>query len=226
MPDLHAISSQAEAVAQAARLTGLDTLTKKIAARRVTVQDERTPYLWEQYNGQQAWSVEFAEVFLHFKSAVPNFADKYKRKFSVLLDERTGQLISTVSRFDGKDPDLHEQPSGASAERQLKAGDEFYYGLPVEGPKLTFLAALEVVLNKGIGSPFMAKEIYGNYVVESRGGSPRRNVWVVTLRGLPPIPSHGPGGDSIPAWQRNYMRNVVDDETGANLFATNVPHPE
>lgn len=226
MPDLHSISSESEAVAQAARLTGLDTLTKNIAARRVIIHDERTPYLWERYIGQQAWSVEFAEVSLHFKSAVPNFADKYKRKFFVLLDQRTGQLISVVSRFDGKDPDLHEQPSGASAERQLKAGDEFYYGLPTEGPKRTFLAALEIVLNKGIGSPFMAKEIYGNFVVESRGDSPRRNVWVVTLRGLPPIPSHGPDGDKIPTWQRNYMRNVVDDETGVNLFATNVPHPE
>jgi hypothetical protein len=82
------------------------------------------------------------------------------------------------------------------------------------------------VLNKGIGSPFMAKEIYRNYVVQSRGASPRRAVWVVTLRGLPPIPSHGPQGDSIPVWQRNYMRNVVDDETGVNLFATNGPHPE
>jgi hypothetical protein len=226
MAYLHPISSESEAVAQAARLTGLETLTEKITARRVTIQDERTPYLWKQYTGRHAWSVEFAEVSLHFKSAVPNFADKYKRNFSVLLDERTGQLVSVVSRFGGKDPDLHEQPSGSSAELQLKAADEVYYGLPDQAPKLTFLEALEVVLNKGIGSPFFAKEIYGNYVVESRGASRRRNVWIVTLRGLPPIPSHGPGGDAIPSWQRNYMRNVVDDETGVNLFATNVPHPE
>ncbi len=226
MPDQHSISSETEAIARAARLTGLDALTKKITASRVVVEDERTPYLWEQYTGQHAWRVEFADVFLHFKSAVPDFADRYKRKFSVLLDEHTGQLISIVCRFEGQDPDLHEQPSGASAERQLKAEDEFYYGLPTEQPKLTFLAALEIVLNKGIGSPFLAKEIYANYVIQSRGEAPRRNVWVVTLRGLPPIPSHGPRGVSSPAWHRNYMRNVVDDETGVNLFATNVPHPD
>jgi hypothetical protein len=225
MTDLHPISTVNEAVAQAIRLTNLDTLTKKITAQRVTVQDERTPYIWKQYIDKTAWQVEFDEVSLKFKTSMPDFEDKYKRKFVVLLDEKTGQLINITSKFDGKDSDLREQPSGATAESQLKAENETYYGLPTKEPKLTFLAALEVVLNKGMGSPFLAKEIYGNYVMHSRGGSPQRAVWVITLRGLPPIAAHGPGGDSVPVWQRNHLRNVVDDETGVNLFATNSPQP-
>ena len=171
-------------------------------------------------------AAEFSDVSLSFKSASPNFRDAYKRRFAVLLDERTGQLISVISKFDGNDPDLREQPSGAAAELQLEAGDEIYHGLPAEGPRLTFLSALEVVLNNGIGSPFLAKEIYGNDVLHSRGPSPQRAAWVVTLRGLPPIPAHGPQGDSVPVWQRNHMRNVIDDATGTNLFATNSPQPE
>jgi hypothetical protein len=226
MPSQHLISNEAEAVTQAQRLTDLGTLTKRIVARRVVIHDDRTPYLWRQYNGRQAWSVEFSGASLKFKSAAPNFQDKYQREFIVLLDERTGQLISVISRFDGKDSDLREQPSGAAAELQLKAEDEIYYGLPEEEPKLTFLSVLEVVLNKGVGSPFLAKEIYANYVLHSRGGSPQRAVWVVTLRGLPPIAAHGPHGDIVPVWQRNHMRNVVDDKTGMNLFATNSPQPE
>jgi hypothetical protein len=225
MAALHPISNETEAVARASRLTELDTLTKKITAQRITIQDERTPYIWKQYIGQMAWSVEFAEVALKFKTSMPNFEDSYTRKFVVLLDEKTGQLISITSRFEGKDPDLRQQPSGEAAESQLKAEDEFYYGLPTKEPKLTFLAALEVVLNKGVGSPFLAKEIYANYVLHSRGGSPQRAVWVITLRGLPPIAAHGPGADQVPIWQRNHMRNVVDDETGVNLFATNSPQP-
>jgi hypothetical protein len=39
------------------------------------------------------------------------------------------------------------------------------------------------------------------------------------------MPVDGPFGDTVPAWQRNHMRNVVDDATGRNLFATNSPQP-
>lgn len=226
MTEINSITTETDAITRASKLTALDTLTKEITAQRVMIQDERTPYLWKQYNGQNAWKVEFADVSLKFKSATPNFNDSYKRKFAVYLDEKTGQLISIVSRFEGSDPDLREQPSGAAAENQLKAEDEFYYGLPTKEPKLTFLDALEVVLNKGMGSPFVAKEIYANYVIHSRGNSPKRNVWVITLRGLPPLPAHGQYGDQVPVWQRNHMRNVVDDETAVNLFATNSPQPE
>ena len=175
--------------------------------------------------GQPVWKIEYADAVLEFKSAIPDYMDSHKRKFVVLLDEKTGQLISIVSKFDGKDPDLREQPSGIDAEEQLKAEDEFYYGLPDEDPQLPFLIALEVVLNKGMGSPFLAKEIYANYVLHSRGGSPQRTVWVITLRGLPPLPARGAHGDEVPVWQRNHMRNVVDDKTAENLFATNSPQP-
>jgi hypothetical protein len=226
MPNRHPISTADQAIAQASRLTGLQTLTDKITAHPVTISDERTPYIWKEYNGRQGWHVEMAEVALRFKSALPSATDRYQRKFVVLLDAGTGHLVSVVSHYDGKDPDLRDQPSGAAAEMQLGAEDEIYYGLPDQAPRLTFLQALETVLNKGIGSPFLAKEIYGNYVLHSRAGSPQRRVWVITLRGLPPIPARGEHGNSVPAWQRNHMRNVVDDETGTNLFATNSPQPE
>jgi hypothetical protein len=219
------ISNSPEAVARASQLTELNTLTKKITSQRVTVKDEPTPYIGKRYEGLAAWTVEFTDVALKFKSAMPNFADKYKRKFVVLLDEKTGQLISVTSHFDGKDPDLLELSPADSAERQLSEEDEVYHGLPAADPKLTFLDALEVVLNKGIGSPFVAKEIYGNFVLHSRGKSPQRAVWVINLRGLPPLSAHGAHGDSVPIWQRNHMRNVVEDQTATNLFATNSPQP-
>ena len=225
MADLHALTTAADAEARSAKLTGLNTLTTTVDARRVTVTDERTPFLWRRFAGQPAWRVDYGDVRLRFQSAAPGFVDRYRRTFSVYLTESTGQLISVSSRFDGHDPDLREPASAEAAESQLRAEDEIYHDLPAREPKLTFLMALEVVLNKGIGSPFLAKEIYGNYVVHSRGQSPRRAVWVVSLRGLPPLAAHGAAADSVPVWQRNHMRNVVDDETGANLFATNSPQP-
>lgn len=96
-----------------------------------TLRDERTPFLWKQYMGQPVWKIEYADAVLEFKSVIPDYMDSHKRKFVVRLDEKTGQLISIVSKFDGKDPDLREQPSGSDAEEQLKAEEEIYYGLRV-----------------------------------------------------------------------------------------------
>jgi hypothetical protein len=223
------IANQKDAIDQSARLTALNLLTNKVSAERIIVADERTPYLWKQFANQPAWKVEYFDVRLELATSMKDFADPYRRTFTVLLNEKTGQLINIVSKIvpttENHDGDLLEQPSGKDAEAQLAAEDEIYHGLPTEPPKLNFLDALAVVLNKGIGSPFLAKQIYANFVMHSRGGSPVRSAWVVTLRGIPPIAAHGPHGDSIPVWQRNHIRNVVDDETGKNLFATNSPQP-
>lgn len=226
MSEHHVIVNEEDAISRAGRLTALETLTGKITAQQITVTDDRTPFLWRQFVGQSAWQVDYVDASLKFETSMPGFVDHYKRRFTVLIDASTGQLISIVSKFNGQDTDLREQPSAKIAEDQLRDEEEIYYGLPADDPQLTFLQALEVVLNKGIGSPFLAKEIYANYVLHSRGGSPQRAVWVVTLRGLPPFAAHGPHGDEVPVWQRNHMRNVVDDETATNLFATNSPQPE
>ena len=117
-------------------------------------------------------------------------------------------------------------PSGEAGEAQLRGQQEIYLGLPTTEPRIKFLDALDLILSKGVGSPFLAKEIHGVYVLDSRMKSPARAVWAITLRGLPPIPVDGPHGDTVPAWQRNHMRNVLDDATGEVLFATNSPQPD
>jgi hypothetical protein len=225
MAEYHPVTKEAEAVIEASRLTALDKLTKKIVARRSVVQNDRTPFLWRQFEGRPCWQVDFDEVSLKLASAMPDYRDRYRRKFTVSLDAGSGQLLGIVSLYEGEDPDFRPQPSGPMAESQLSGQDEIYHGLPPLPPRLTFLAALDVVLTKGIGSPFLAKELYASYVMHSRSGSAPRAVWVITLNGLPPIPVDGPYGDTVPAWQRNHMRNVVDDETGQNLFGTNSPQP-
>jgi hypothetical protein len=226
MTRYHPVANASDAITQASRLTGLDTLTQKIAARQSLMRNDRTPFLWRPFEGRLYWQVDFDEVSLRLASAIPGFRDKYLRRFSVLLDGVTGQLLGVVSLFEGQDPDLRPQPSGEAAESQLRGQEEIYHGLPSYPPRLTFLAALDVVLTNGIGSPFLAKEIYASYVMHSRSGAAPRAVWVVTLNGLPPMPVDGPYGDTVPVWQRNHMRNVVDDETGRNLFGTNSPQPQ
>lgn len=118
-------------------------------------------------------------------------------------------------------------------------GNETYHGFPANPPQVSFLDALSAVATKGgVGNPFLAKEIYAVYVMESRRPGTRwgwnpRPVWAITLRGLPYIPLKGrgpsprdvPDEELVPMWQSNHMRNVVDAITGNVLFATTIPQP-
>jgi hypothetical protein len=225
LPDKQDIATESAAIERANRLTGLNQLTASAAARRIVISSSNLPFLAGEVVGQPAWQVDFGKTALRLKLALRGFQDSYQREFRVILLERGGQLVGVSSRYEGEDPDMREPPSAESAQRQLQGGSEVYTGLPADDPKIVFLDALNVVLTKGSGSPFLAKVIEGVYVMDSSRGSPARPVWAITLRGLPPFSAHGPGADSVPVWQRNHMRNVLDAMTGQLLFATNTPQP-
>jgi len=196
---------------------------------RVDITDDNTPFLHTQINGKKAvWSVKIDNVRLKLKSAAPRFKDKYVRKFQVFVDPNTGHLLKITSTFDGNDPDMLPEPPAAVAEAQMRGSEEVYLGFPPETPKLSFLDALDVISSRGY-SPFVAKEIYALYVLESEMGSRPRPVWAITLRGIPGIIPTGPPGLKkehwSPVWQRNHIRVVVDAMKGKVLFATSVPQP-
>ena len=221
------IQTEAEAVQRAMQLTGFDALPEvESRAERVIVADSDTPFLAKQIVGRAAWRVELGRVSLVLRSAIAGFQDRYRRRrFLVLLDEQNGTLFEITSKYAGPAPEMRPEPSAAAAEAQLSAEKEIYLGFPDHDPRVRFLDALDAILAGGIGSPFYAKEIHAVHVSHSEMGSPPRDVWAITLRGLPPIPAHGPAGDAVPEWQRNHMRNLVDANTGKVLSATNSPQP-
>ena len=220
------ILSPEHAIARADALSGLHTLSGTPSATPIKVEEDVTPFLGERNHGKAAWRVDYPDVDLRFASAETGFKDLYRRIFSVRLLASDGQLLFIESSYQGEpDPDLRPMPPCGPATAQLSMEDEVYEGYPEDNPELTFIDALEAILNGGSGSPFLAKAIHAVYVLHSRMGSEQRAVWAVTLRGLPPLPAHGRYGDQVPVWQRNHMRNVVDANTGEVLFATNSPQP-
>jgi hypothetical protein len=224
MNEQQRIPDEAAAIEAAKHLTGLGDLARRISAQRVAVATDDTPFLAPQIIGRQAWSVVFEGVSLKLRSSIPGYPDRYRRRFVALLDEDTGRLLGVSNKPEA--PDMVPPPRGASAEAQIRGSGEVYQGWPEVEPKLTFLDALDAVLSKGGGSPFLARAIDGLYVMHSRLGSAPRPVWIVTLWGLPPMAVGGPGGDAVPVWQRDHMRNVLDAMTGQVLFATTVPQPD
>src|SRR6516165_11431334 len=74
MAGYHPLASEAEAIEQASHLTELDTLTQTIAARQLIIRDDRTPFLWRQFEGKPCWEVNFDGVSLDFARQFPDSA--------------------------------------------------------------------------------------------------------------------------------------------------------
>ena len=125
---------------------------------------------------------------------------------------------------------MRPEPNAVSAERQLRASGEIYLGFPDVPPSINFLDALDIILKDGVGSPFSAKEIDALYVMYSRRNSKPCRAWVITLRGIPPLPVSIPPGASREiaeqVWGYNHIRTVINDETGKILLMTNWPQPD
>ena len=229
------LTSESDVGAYVDGLTGFSKLpgiTKSF--EKVDVNDDNTPFLHKQINGRKGvWRVRIGNVRLKLRSGVPGFKDRYVRNFELLIDPNTGDLLRITSRFDGNDPNMLPEPPAAYAEKQFLSGEEVYHGFPAQAPKINFLEALNSVGSNGIGSPFLAKEIYAVYVMHSEKGRPHRAVWAITLRGIPYRPLTGkplslidvPDEQVVPVWKRNKMRNIVDATTGKVLFATSSPSP-
>lgn len=225
---MNKIENQSSAINRAIVLTGLDCASKKKSARQIIITNDTTPFLAGQFEGRDSWCVEFNDVSLtdKLKSAQLGFPDAYqfKRKFLVLIDAKTGQLIKVQTDYQGKASDMKPEPSAISAEAQLKSGAEHYGGLPTTDPKISFLDAVSVALTNG-SNPLMAKEINGLYVMDSHMGSVPRPVWIITTRGIPPMPLPKPSRVSGKI-EATTLRCVIDAMTGKCLFATGYPQPD
>jgi hypothetical protein len=222
-----AIDTESQSIARAMAFTHFNSLPGvSTSSLRIVVSEDNTPFLAKNIVKRQAWSVEVDNVSLKLKSAVPNFKDRYVRTFFVVIDQQTGQLLRITSESAGTATDLRSPPTADTAETQLRASGETYHDLPLEVPKVSFLDALDAVLSRGKGSPFLAQRIRAAYVIESDGGAAPRPVWAITLEGIPPMQPHGRRPTEVPAWQRDHIRNIVDATSGAVLFATTIPQPQ
>jgi len=221
------IKTADDALSEAARVTELDHLAGVTrSAQFVRILSDDTPFLHKDVTGTLCWMVEFDNVSLVLPSAEKGFTDVYSRTFFVFLDAATGRLLKITSQRPGAKTIPYPEPGVASAERQFRQSSEEYLSFPKERPRMSFLSALDAIVAGGMGSPFLAGEISAVFVLQSTMGSTPRSVWSITLRGIPPRAFHGPGADQIPVWQRNHIRNVIDDATGAWLYATSVPQPD
>jgi hypothetical protein len=179
------------------------------------------PFLSGTLKGQKGIRASFRPGPLKITASREGEKDKYQRTFSVLLDASASRVLMVHSRIMGPTQDIHPEAPPEQAEADLRRIAEVYLSFPDDPPKISFMEALDAIRLRGVGYPLAAQEIDGIYVMDSRLQQPARAVWVITLRGLPPLTSKR----NEPVWQRNYFRNIVDAQTGKWLYADNRPSP-
>jgi hypothetical protein len=216
------LNSAMKIVRVSEQLTGLGDFAEEMAVGKVIISNSPVPFLFKKVEQKKGWYIDYKGVSLAHAHDQSDGKTKYVHDFKVLLNDN-GCLISVISVFSGNDPDMKPIPSAKSAQEQMQNEEEIYIDFVNKCPSTSFVNALEIINIKGMGDPYAAKEIFAVLVLHATMDSKPREVWSITLRGIPPLNARGAAAASIPVWQRNHMRNVIDAETGEFLFATNSP---
>ncbi len=222
------LRTQAEVEAFVDSITGfkdINGITKSF--KMVEIHDDNTPFLHTQINGRKnVWVAEYKNFHLELKS-MPG-ADTYNRDFKIYIDANDGTLLKITSKYEEYDPNIVPEPNASHAEKDIKSVADEYLGFPKEPPKTNFLEAFNDLRVTPYGFVFQAKEIYALYIWFSTMGREPRRAWAFSFRGMPPTVYSPPfelaqSYVQPPVWGRNYIRVVVDDETGKSMSISNVP---
>jgi hypothetical protein len=231
-PDKSSWELQTEQQATARSLTFFpDTgVTVSRPARLIKVEAVDLPLL-TNFAGEWCWE-SMINVELIMVTKVPlDSTDSKKRTFRVLLDPESGNMISAASVLvDGYPEQKDIMPAGGPTEliEKMRGFGENVYGFAEEtSAMIGFVEALNFVM----GSPYGAKEIHVWCVEYARFDhsvdtyEDSKPVYMIFLRGLPPIPNMGvpigsngephPNPPSI-----TDLRSVVDAHTGVCICAT------
>lgn len=209
-----------KALAAAAEVAGVSKERyKSIGEIQLSGDEDKTPFLHDAIVNRPVWWAT-TEVFSLALSSTPDgWHDKYSRTLDVYLDPESGRLLKVSTRWPDGEKEIAPEPDAANAAWQLQGTREMYHGIPEEDPPISFLEAIDVIQRNG-GNPLVAKQISGVWVVWSRMDKEPRPMWVITLRGIPPVRPH-----EINLNLLNHMRYIVDPVAKKVLMRTTDPQP-
>lgn len=223
------LNTEAEAAEYINKITDFNSIEGiNYSFKRVDIVEDNTPFLHEKVKGRKnVWLVEMKNFHLKLKTPDPDFKDRYNRNFKILIDPNNGELLRISSKFDGNDPDVGTARKAERIEKEFQDNIR-YLGFPDTLPKISFIDALNIVQKFGVGMPYNAKEIDAQYVWysdEFRTKGEPQLVWIIDLRGIPPI-APPLSDDAIDIRAVNHIRYVINAETGIILQAGNSPSPD
>jgi hypothetical protein len=223
VPNDSAIATRDECILAARQLLGLLDEPVTISASLEHVVDDETPFLKENIRGKLLWHVVIAKWRFRLPSMPFSARDDYERTVDVLLQPSSGSVLSVVSRWPDGVPPIAPEPTASIAEARMQdVGEEKYHGFVNRPPTISLMKALDIILKDGVGNPLSAKQIIARHVRRSFMGREPRDVWAITLRGIPPLETRA----EVTIDAINHIRNVIDAETGEWLWAGTSPQPD
>lgn len=203
------------------KLVGLSgTEASEVIHNPPSVHKDATPFLHSEFIRRATRCLRFDNVSLRLPSA-PTLVDSYARTLNVYLDPSTGQLLKVATTWPATEPPIAPELDPEVATEQLRLVQEIYHGFPEDAPPISFLEALDIVKNYG-GNPLAAKQIMGVWTVWSKLEKEPAPMWIITLRGIPPIRPYR----NVPPDSLNHMRYVVDPVKKKCIYATTRPQPD
>jgi hypothetical protein len=201
------------------RFTAWDESFAIASVESVSLSELQLPFLSHQLQDQTGIRIRFEPGKIKLPGG---FDDPYMRYFTIYLDADARQLLGVKSRLAERSPDIHDGPSVEEVETRLRAAKQIYESFPLEAPKVSFMDALESVRAGSLSSPRDAQEIDGFYLMYKAGDQKPYPVWIIYLRGLPPMHMMRPfGGPQPPVWTRNHTHSIVDAVTGKCIVSGN-----
>jgi len=193
-----------------------------VPAKQIRLVDSVLPNLDDELAGKNAWQVQVEGVRIRpTGSTIENAAI---RDLLVTICPGTGHVMKIQGPATAVIP---PGPSVADEQTQMAEVGESLTGFPEKAPKVTFAQAL----NQAMGNAANARGITAYYARHTVAGAYRdRPVWVIQLRGIPPIPPFGvPPGvpkDSLPDEKfLNHTRTIIDAQTGEMMISDSIPQP-
>jgi hypothetical protein len=188
-------------------------------ARLVQIEDDETPFLRHRINGCPVWKVSVTGIDI----SDPATAEKRTqtlRDFDMYLDAADNSFLKAVCDYRPLSSDEVGELPPDQAEESMRSSGEVYLGIPATIPKTNLREALGACK----GRVLFAKQIEAVLVVDSTSGRAPIDLWIITVRGIPPITTHGPPTCwEPPLYQLNHLRCAVSAESGRLLWDTTVP---
>ncbi|RMH01218.1 MAG: hypothetical protein D6706_02260, partial [Chloroflexi bacterium] len=219
--DVTAVMNKDEVATRALDILGLgadDTVGIATTHSSITIQafsDSTIPFLHDRLTNRPAWHVHLEGVKLSLPRLGADSLRAPARDYDVYLDDSTGKLLEIVSVLGGYDSSTVRVPTATEAEQQLLNHGEHYFAL-YEEPVVTFPEALK----RAVGSPHETVLLFARCLLWGTDSLSARPVWIMDVYGGD-YSLHAP--KTVPLYQRNHMRTIIDATTGEFIVATNMP---
>lgn len=216
------LRSTDDAMEKARMDLGIDgTRTRRVVAQTLIVNEDNTPFLRSQIVDRPLWHVAVEDWASGYIPEAHAGEVATTQPLEALFDPLNGHLLKVQTRWPPGIPIIAPEPNAESAVRQMSANSEAYLGWGPEPPTMSFIDALGAIARNG-RDPWSARQISGVWVLWSILGKHPKPVWVITLRGIPPVRQH----DDLSLDLLNHMRYIVDPETRTWIRATTTPQPD